>query len=715
MPSSPEKLKSARKLHFLKLIADTQNALKALSDEDDETEREQKAKSKRKLPERRMVNQLEAVMADESLNFFDSGSELDEEEGFVSVGCDIDASPSQAFADDDRPIESHFSALTAYKAFEKERLLSTDVDKIDEVSEGVVHTASTSACNTRLEVEVEIVRDVDRDSSVQEMIGVKDEHISHEQTVTDYSFQWEENFATFRGQKEDYSRQAGPTISTTCPYELFTAVWDENVIDLMVRETNRYAWQTIAALSESEVGISRTSRLMKWKETDRDEIYRFLSIIIHMTLCYRARIDEYWTTNVLEMAKFRSLMSRDRFLLLTRFMHFVDNEISNHTLTSLEKKIAKISPIVEHCNKKFQELYVPKQYLNLDESLLLWKGRLSWVQCIRSRAARFGIKTFELCESDTGYLLKTLLYTGSGTAKSVCGFKNTTAKVVLAVSDGYLDVGHVLVMDNWYNQVSLTRYLKSRHTDVLGTLNRKQKNIPRVITSLNDNMRLGQMVSRHCGDISVVAWKDFKIETMISTYHSNDTRQSQRAGQPVTKPVVVCDCNKYMGGVDLKDHRLSMYPMERKTTTKWYTKVFRRLVNTSLMNTFLLYRANCSAASYAGQGRPLTHRAFRYSVADLLLNRHAQYLQGLIELRVQSEHVHRLDRATHTLVHTERAVSHGTNGSSRLKRRRCVRCSALGRHRSISTQCSRCNVGLCVGKCFEEYHTLVNLRKPVAN
>lgn len=55
-------------------------------------------------------------------------------------------------------------------------------------------------------------------------------------------------------------------------------------MDLTVRETNEYAWQTIARLSE--VGIKPESKL-RWVEDTVEKLYKFLSIMIYMGLCHR--------------------------------------------------------------------------------------------------------------------------------------------------------------------------------------------------------------------------------------------------------------------------------------------------------------------------------------------------------------------------------------------------------------------------------------------
>ena len=63
----------------------------------------------------------------------------------------------------------------------------------------------------------------------------------------------------------------------------------------------------------------------------------------------------------------------------------------------------------------FQRTYVPERDVSVDESLMAYKGRLSWIQLIASKRARFGIKFDMLCESSTGYIWNSVICTGKGT------------------------------------------------------------------------------------------------------------------------------------------------------------------------------------------------------------------------------------------------------------------------------------------------------------
>lgn len=76
-------------------------------------------------------------------------------------------------------------------------------------------------------------------------------------------------------------------------------------------------------------------------------------------------------------------------------LDFVDNYSTNK-----DSKLYKIAPVIDYY-EKFSSLYYPSQEIVIDESLLKWHGRLSFSQKILSKAAKVGIKTYELCESTT--------------------------------------------------------------------------------------------------------------------------------------------------------------------------------------------------------------------------------------------------------------------------------------------------------------------------
>lgn len=182
----------------------------------------------------------------------------------------------------------------------------------------------------------------------------EEEDLETEERNSDAEYNWSDDYSTFTGQREEFREESGPKIEGTVPLDIFTQIWDQTLIESITVETNKYAWETIASRSEDPDAIRANSRCKEWVDTTVDEIYRLIGVIVLMGMCFRARVDEYWTTGILEMPEFRKLMRRDRFLLLMRYLHFVDN--ATLSTTGEEKRMGKIKPIIDYLNNRFSTL-----------------------------------------------------------------------------------------------------------------------------------------------------------------------------------------------------------------------------------------------------------------------------------------------------------------------------------------------------------------------
>ena len=74
---------------------------------------------------------------------------------------------------------------------------------------------------------------------------------------------------------------------------------------------------------------------------------------------------------------FSAIMSRNRFQLLLKFLHFNNNSNMPEPID----KLFKLRPLLD-----------PARNISIDESLLLWKGRLGFKEYILLKRARFGVK-----------------------------------------------------------------------------------------------------------------------------------------------------------------------------------------------------------------------------------------------------------------------------------------------------------------------------------
>jgi len=150
----------------------------------------------------------------------------------------------------------------------------------------------------------------------------------------------------------------------------------------------------------------------------------------------------------------------DRFQSICIFMHFNNNyHVGTYQGPS---KLFKIYTVLSHLNTKFQILYLPGQNIAIDEELTLWRGRLSFRQFIPLNSSKFGIKSFEICESSSGYLWSFIIYTGKDTVFQkafISGDTNKTAAILLSLVEPLLGKGRTLWMDNFYNSPALAQRL----------------------------------------------------------------------------------------------------------------------------------------------------------------------------------------------------------------------------------------------------------------
>jgi len=148
----------------------------------------------------------------------------------------------------------------------------------------------------------------------------------------------------------------------------------------------------------------------------------------------------------------------------------------------LDGPMKKINPLFDKLIKNFQNAFFPNEQLSLDESLLLHRGRLSFRQYIKNKKARYRIKFYELCTPD-GYVLNIEMYKGKTNVNATTiGQTSKIDSLVLRLMDPYLDMGHSLFMDNYYNSFNLFKKLLDRQTHTTGTLRNNRKGNPKQIT-----------------------------------------------------------------------------------------------------------------------------------------------------------------------------------------------------------------------------------------
>lgn len=73
-------------------------------------------------------------------------------------------------------------------------------------------------------------------------------------------------------------------------------------------------------------------------------------------------------------------------------LHFAPNPKENEP--EPEDRLYKVRFVVDHFNNKMTEIYSPGKELSLDESMVLWRGRLFFRQYILGKRHKYGIKLY---------------------------------------------------------------------------------------------------------------------------------------------------------------------------------------------------------------------------------------------------------------------------------------------------------------------------------
>ncbi|XP_065671970.1 piggyBac transposable element-derived protein 4-like [Hydra vulgaris] len=210
-----------------------------------------------------------------------------------------------------------------------------------------------------------------------------------------------------------------------------------------------------------------------------------MAFILYRGILWKPTKAMYFSTNSLfDTPLIRKVLSFDRFCLIEKFLHFVDNS----SLPIHFCKKAKIEPIYDYQVNKFKTLYIPNKNISIDKSLLLWKGHLSWKQYIPSKRSRFGMKSFALCESATGYIWNCFLYTGKEMTDSFAPdlkkYKYQATKIVITQMDNLIGNEYCLHIDHWYTSYKICKALLDHNTDCIGTLSNNRKQLPQDIKNV---------------------------------------------------------------------------------------------------------------------------------------------------------------------------------------------------------------------------------------
>ena len=162
-----------------------------------------------------------------------------------------------------------------------------------------------------------------------------------------------------------FTAEVGPQVPVSNdPLEMFSHFFNHELLQLIVKETNRYADQC----KELE------GRQEEWKTTE-EEIKAYFGFQILMGINVLPEMRDYWSKDEkLHYSPVASKISRDRFEEISRYLHFANNATLPGRLEEGYSRLQKVDPVIQAVRNRCLNLYQPHRENAIDEAMVPFKG-----------------------------------------------------------------------------------------------------------------------------------------------------------------------------------------------------------------------------------------------------------------------------------------------------------------------------------------------------
>ena len=272
-----------------------------------------------------------------------------------------------------------------------------DEDSLDEQDDEF----ATQAAN----IDIVFVDEDDSDVNLAAVDIIENTGTGRPSNVSVDDFQW----SCERGNVDipSFSQAVGPTQvmpDNSAAVYFFQLFVDNRILGNIVRETNRYARQSLAA-KHKDPG--------SWNELSLEELKAFLGLLIGMSMHRLPCPRDYWSSDwILGVPAFAKIMPRDRFLAIWNNIHLCDNTQMPQPGEPNSDKLFKVRELLEDLKTNFRLNYEPHRQQAIDEAMIKYKGRTSLKQYMPMKPIKMGIKMWCRADSTNGYLCKFDIYTG---------------------------------------------------------------------------------------------------------------------------------------------------------------------------------------------------------------------------------------------------------------------------------------------------------------
>lgn len=489
------------------------------------------------------------------------------------------------------------------------------------------------------------------------------------------------------------------------PIDYFAFFWTDELVQLIEEQTNLYSTQ------QSGTPIKTTSK----------EIEKYIGINMMMSVVQLPAYRLYWSSR-LRYAPIADAMPRTRYEKIRKYLHFSDNHSFN---ANKQDKLYKIKPVLESVRGQCLKI-PPEQIHSVDEQIIPAKTKYSGIrQYNPKKPHKWGFKNLVRAGA-SGIMYDFYIYVGkeSTASHNTCAYSNLSksAQVVAKLCEALPpNSGHQVFFDNWFTTMELLIYLKKLGIHACGTVrsnrlqgctlksNKEMIRLGRGSLDFKSDMNSGILVAKWYDNNAVHIASNFVGVNPVDTVLRWNSKEKQNVR--VACPRLILTYNKGMGGVDLCDMLISLYPIPSKTR-RWYIKIFWHCVNIAKVNAWNLYRRHCNKIGSPGKSQ-LSLLQFTTDVALSLIsvNKDVKSMTqpGRPSRKRSFEEATSSNAGRKTKnpdpPHAVRfdQVGHWPIPEQKIQRGRCRLCKTG----FSQIRCVKCNVHLCLRSeknCFTMYH-----------
>lgn len=292
------------------------------------------------------------------------------------------------------------------------------------------------------------------------------------------------------------------------PLQFFKLYFTEELVDEIVSETISYAKNKLKNKTLSKDSIWHT-----WRDTNKDEFWAFIGVILNMGTVVLPNVQDYWSTSANTKVPFFShVFTRSRFNQLFWMLHL---KTVNQPQTDIRTRIQRVSNFMEYINSKFAEYFVPGQDICVDESVIKFKGKISFITYNPNKPTKWGIRIYVLADSETGYMYNILPYYGSITSKNLIKPQlPVSSRIPLHLYNNLLAnvpdaQGYHMYTDRYYTSIILAEELLQIKCHLTGTIKINRKGIPDPIKK--PKFGENKSIAYKKGRTMILSWKDKRV------------------------------------------------------------------------------------------------------------------------------------------------------------------------------------------------------------